>query len=122
MLAKWVSFLPLQRIKGDDDNLSDTPLTQGAEVRAVQLKSSKPCDGPCPVLFCYVIENLFSANLFLNLGKSQTYIQAHVHTYLQRTFLLFQIQQKHAKDRNVRIEDAYATFLCNYNTVPSWLI
>lgn len=39
-----------------------------------------------------------------------------------RTHLQFQIQQKQAKYINFRIEYAYETFLCNYNTVPGRLI
>lgn len=63
-----------------------------------------------------MMEILFSARI------SHIYIHAHVHTYLQRTFLSFQIQQKQAKERNVRIEDAYAMLMCDFNIVPSWLI
>jgi len=72
-----VSLLPLQKIKADDDNLlllSDTHLTQVVEVHTVQLKCSKPCDGSYSVLFCYLMEILFSATVFLNSGN-------HTHTF-----------------------------------------
>lgn len=38
-------------------------------MHAVQVKCPKPCGGSYAVLYCYMMEILFSATLFLNLGN-----------------------------------------------------
>lgn len=84
VLAKWVSLLPLQKIKLNDDNLlllSDTPLPQGQRSTAVQPKCSRPYDSSYPVIYSSMMEILFSATFFFFLIQDIAHIHSGTHAH-----------------------------------------